>query len=499
MEKLIHYHLKLIGEDLGNDINDDGQEEVSENGKTAKQIFSEPVAYSEYDAKGIYSLKLNIPKYQRIYTWGYEQVKTLLDDICNIKDLKKYFIGTIILHKHNVSGKEVYDIVDGQQRLVTTALTWYSLSKIEGNNRTIVDDFLKCEYASLEAQQNISNNLKTIQLYLRNPQRHSIIKQNLSHVYFSVLTIEKADNLDLAFTFFSNTNSKGKKLTDYDLLKPHHLRYIPSDFEDQQMHLATKWDDMINKGRDVNKDNDDHKDEREYISYIRVMELMLFRLRNWELLQQANEAEDYHLKKEFEAAPIISEIPPFGERFHFGEPIQGGQHFFAYVDHFIDEYNKFGMKDEDNNYGLKLVIQEFFGRSGSDSWYGTVIEALIFCYFLKFGNNYIYEASMSIIRYISIIRFRKSRAYKNTICEWARTSNIVLEINKATSPTFFLAAIEKQIDIALSNTNEIEDASKGVRKEYHINCCKRITELFMEKTKVHYYQNYYTNRYGMFS
>ena len=37
-------------------------------------------------------------------------------------------------------------------------------------------------------------------------------------------------------------------------------------------------------------------------------------------------------KAEFEADAVIPEIPPFGERFYFDEPIQGGPHFFAYAD-----------------------------------------------------------------------------------------------------------------------------------------------------------------------
>lgn len=466
----------------------------------------EPVIYKEYRASDIYNIALNIPKYQRIYTWGYEQVNTLLNDICNIKNIERYFTGAVILHKRTVNGSEVYDIVDGQQRLVTTALIYYALHEKD----TIalpsgVSNFLNCEYASLEAQQHISENYKTILRFLNDEHRRALISQNLPRLYFSALIIDRADNLDLAFTFFSNTNSKGKKLTDYDLLKPHHLRYIPSDLEDQQLHLASKWDDMINSARNVKTDNKTHPDDRAYIPYVRLMELMLFRLRNWEQMQQANDAADHYLKKEFEAAPTISEIPSFGEQFHFGEPIQGGQHFFAYVDHFIDEYNKFGMTDDYNKYvidkqefGLKNIIQYCFGKCGSHSWYGTVIEALVFCYFLKFGNNYIAEATMSIVRYISIIRFRSGRAYKPTINDWALNSKIVIEISKATSPTFFLAAIENKIDIALSDSSaRKEDAESGIRERYLNYCCKGLTHSLMKKTKVQHYKTYFDDRYGM--
>ena len=450
------------------------------------KLCDEPVAFEEYNANDIYTLNLNIPKYQRIYTWGNDQVKALLDDIINIR-INKYFIGSVILHKHNIGGEEVYDIVDGQQRLVTIALIKYVL-----NHNPLVEDlnrFLKCGFASLEAQINIINNLHIIENYLSDENKYKKVTENIDKLTFGVLTIKNKENLDLAFTFFSNTNSKGKKLTDYDLLKPHHLRYIPSDLEEQQMHLAAKWDRMINDERNIDADNEGTKDYKEYIPYIRVMELLLFRLRNWEQNNNGNELEEHHIKKEFEAASIIDEIPPFGEQFYFGEPIQGGQHFFAYVDFFISKYRKFTLKEK---------IQEYFGKSGTNAWYGTVIEALVFCYYLKFGESYINEATLSIIRYISIIRFRLSRAYKPTIIDWARRSRIVMDINRATSPTFFLASIEKRIDNPPLDPDKQEDASEGIRKRFLEGCCYPFTMDLMKETMVSHYKNYFIDRYGKY-
>ncbi|MCF0187964.1 MAG: DUF262 domain-containing protein [Bacteroidaceae bacterium] len=447
-------------------------------------VKEESVSYQELGLDDLYSLNLDIPPYQRIYTWGDEQVRTLLDDIANIK-LSKYFIGSVILHKQKLDGKEVFDIVDGQQRLVTTALIKFAL---DGNN--ISDDlsrFLNCEYASLDAQVRIAENLRYIQNYLSDKNRKEHISQNLSKLTFGVLTIKEYNSLDLAFTFFSNTNSKGKKLTDYDLLKPHHLRYIPSDLEDQQMHLSRKWDSMVNKERKVENESIANQDGREKISYIRVMELLLYRLRKWEQAKDGVPRNDYHIKKEFEAAPIIKEIPPFGEQFDFCEPIQGGQHFFAYVEQFIDKYNSFEEK---------TIIQENFRYSRTDQWYSDVIEALAFCYYLKFGKSYINEAIMSITRYVSIIRFRNAKAYKPTILKWVKDSRIVMEIRRSTSPTFFLAFIESLIDNPPVEPNRPEDASNGIRSHFLNDCCFKLTTKLMDISTVEYYKHYFTDRYG---
>ncbi len=478
------------------------------------------IKYAEYGVgkgtgnnKNIYKLNLTIPDYQRIYTWEYEQVKTLLDDIVSIK-LEKYFIGAIILHYHqgkSESGHDyVYDIVDGQQRLVTIALIKYALSQVSEYSTEGLDRFLNCKFASLEAQYHVQQNLSTINNYIADSQRRALILDNIDNLSFGVLIIEEIKNLDKAFTFFSNSNSKGIKLTDYDLLKPHHLRYIPADLPEQQMHLAKKWDKMIcdNPVIDINK--------RQEVDYIRLLEVYIYRLRNWMKYKEGDESAAHYIKKEYEAAPIIREIPPFGEQFNYAEPIQGGQHFFAYVDHFQEVYRRFKMipiepekkpeeepgtktgekSTEDKKNTQEKKLKDYFS-GGSHAWYGEIIEALVFCYYLKFGESYIYEAIMSITRYVAIIRFRLGRAYKPTLFSWANRSRIAMEIDRATSPTFFLASIEKLIDNPPSNPDKKESAEKGIRKDF-LRICRSLTNEMIEKSTVNYYKNYTQDRYGQY-
>ena len=439
-----------------------------ENGIDYMSSNKDNVSYSEYNVNDIYHLSLCIPDYQRIYSWEEEKVKNLLDDIANIK-ISHYHIGAIILHKNC----EKYDIVDGQQRLVTLAIIKYVLNP-EDND---VAKFLDNEYNSIEAQNRIRLNHLFIINYFKKNQNKEIIRNNIQKVLFSVLIISDNEHLDLAFHFFSNTNSRGKKLTDYDLLKPHHLRYIPSDLVEQQMHLSKMWDKMISRNRYL------ERDYRTDIDYVRVFELCLFRLRKWSYQDSCDISTDHYLKKEFEAAPIIDEIPPFGEKFSFNEPIQGGQHFFAYVETFLEKYK---------NFPQKTIIKELFGREGSHSWYGNVIEALSFCYYVKFGEAYSNEALMSIVRYVSAIRFSKGKAKETTILKWVCESKIVLMIEHATSPTLFLASIEKAIDYI--RTDEIEEAIKGIRKDFYERC-KRLSEQLSKESNVQYYKDYFKKRY----
>ena len=71
-------------------------------------------------------MNLNIPNYQRPYKWDIKNIDDLLSDIAKaISDADryrtdfKYRIGTIILHKTNGGA---YDVVDGQQRIISLVL-----------------------------------------------------------------------------------------------------------------------------------------------------------------------------------------------------------------------------------------------------------------------------------------------------------------------------------------------------------------------------------------
>ena len=71
-------------------------------------------------------MNLNIPDYQRPYKWDIQNIDDLFLDITNaISDAEryrtefKYRIGTIILHK---TKDDTYDVVDGQQRIISLVL-----------------------------------------------------------------------------------------------------------------------------------------------------------------------------------------------------------------------------------------------------------------------------------------------------------------------------------------------------------------------------------------
>lgn len=365
----------------------------------------------------ILRLPLSIPNYQRIYCWEERNVKCLLNDvyehICN-KTTSQYRLGTIILHFHD--GK--YDIIDGQQRLVTLALL---LSEIGVSSQLLSE-----KIATQRSIEYVAYNKYLIHEFVqRHLNIHDGVEKLKNMLEFSVIVLQNT-SIDLAYTFFSNQNSRGVALTDYDLLKAHHLRYIPSTCEQQSRHAAEKWNKMIECGRN-------NCDLTVQPDYVRTLDTYIYRLRKWMRKKDCDDSVgNYRVKCEYEAAPIVEEIPPFGEQFYFNEPIQGGSHFFAYVEQHVQKYHEFTKTEEYRNLHNTIV-------GGSNQWYRDIIESVLFCYYLKFGSFYLSDALVVIMRILLQHRYTSTRALKASVVQYAGNSELVLIIDQATSPTFFLA------------------------------------------------------------
>ncbi|HAT76075.1 MAG TPA: DUF262 domain-containing protein [Flavobacterium sp.] len=371
--------------------------------KTLGELFKSKVEGNQFEGN------LLIPDYQRIYCWEEKNVFKLLDDISTFTN-KPYHLGCIILHRNKVeNGVYLLNIVDGQQRLVTLTLILKTLGE--------ESPLLNASFESSVAQHFIGYNQYLINNYIAN---NSIDVGNLlKNIQFSVLVID-SENLDLAYTFFSNQNSRGKALTDYELLKAHHLRFV--HIEAQAIHLADRWDNLLNSSGD---EIIDKKINHTFGTY-------LFRLRKWMRKRVWSEDEKFKVKTEFEAAVTIDDIPPFGEQFKFNESIQGGSHFFAYAEHFVFQYKVFSQTQE-------IIILRKHLSYETNWWYRDVIESLLFAYYLKFGIIYLSDALVCIIKIISQHRYGLGRSSLRGLLQYAGDAEIVFMIEQATSPTFFLA------------------------------------------------------------
>lgn len=409
-----------------------------------RQSNEHVVLYDGVPLEELFNNPLRIPDYQRIYCWRKKNVLELLHDALqtyNSGDI--YHLGSIILHKR----KDGFDIVDGQQRLVTLTLL------LEACGYPGCLPLISQRFLSKEAINYIAYNKQLCQNFisLHFAETGELHERLLKNLRFTVLIIRE-DSFELAYTFFSNENSRGKALSDFNLLKAHHLRYVEK--EHQQEHLAARWDNLTCKKDDENTD-----------VYCALAQHVL-RLRKWMQAEVVPQAK-YVVRDEYAAAPYLEDVTGFGERFDFNESIQGGAYFFAYSEIMAGRYHDFATTDEH-----KALVKYLSGESHYR--YSELIDTLLFGYYLKFGRQYLAEALFAIEQTVSRHRYANKRAVKNKIMEFVANSHIIMMINRATSPTFFIAQ--------LTQNDEVVQGKDGIQRRY-FECVVKMYEHLKTKSK----------------
>lgn len=305
---------------------------------------------NEDSLKGI---KLVIPNYQRPYKWTAKNAIQLLDDIIEAKNDNKevYRVGTLILHHDKDSN--VYNVVDGQQRVTTFALlllAFQETERIEFLDQQVSDN----PYT----KENVANNYRA---FVR--RRDALVKDNTCddrNVKELREFIEKqcelivviTSDISEAFQFFDSQNARGKKLYPHDLLKAYHLREM-SDVGVEETEMVVKhWEDA--------RQNELADLFGEY----------LFRVREWLRGNYAWELNEHNIDKfkgiskrdnspyaQFfkgafayadmvnrSAMPFVSGMHDLNP-FQLDAPIVAGKPFFDYTSHYFDI-----LKDiQDNN------------------------------------------------------------------------------------------------------------------------------------------------------
>lgn len=366
---------------------------------------------------------LTLPDYQREYCWEDRNIIDLWNNLTKIQDGKPFHLGTVILHDYQNS----YGIIDGQQRLVTLSIMLLAMG---------YDGYLPLlneHYESTDAKEHIANCKYIVQgLVSKEKNVSKLVKRLADNISFAVLTVNEA-NLDLAYTFFSNQNSKGVPLSDFDLLKAHHLRFIPND--GQAEHMAIKWNKLTMLPPIFKEKN----------ALYRTLGTHIYRLRRWMRKNESYEDPNTHyIQREYQSALTMTDIPPFGEKFDFYEKIQGGTHFFVYAETFIHRYVEF-IKNP-----IVKMLQSHLAWGSYDN-YADVIETILFAYYLKFGNQYLAEALYCISQIMALHRYNSSRVASDGtgVRSFIMDSELVLMIDQASSPTFFLAeALAKHDQLA---------------------------------------------------
>ncbi|MGI6369586.1 MAG: DUF262 domain-containing protein [Ignavibacteria bacterium] len=319
------------------------------------------------EGNSIENINLVIPPYQRPYKWTARNAIRLLDDIIEAKNENKetYRIGTLILHydekskDENDKKKPEYNIVDGQQRIITLSLLLEAFKddKDDKDEKDEKDNIEKNEdnpkkISFLEQSltdnpynsRNIPNNFRVLQRRIRNitddrerQELYKYIKNNCE------LIVVITDDISEAFQFFDSQNSRGKKLYPHDLLKAYHLREM-NDLDVTQTEKTVKeWEDL-----------DQKQLSRLFSDYLYRLKEWIKGNRAWELNEQnihkfkgITSDGNYPYAQFFKGAyayaqminnsamPFVSGMQNL-KPFQLDAPLIAGKAFFDYAQHYFE-------------------------------------------------------------------------------------------------------------------------------------------------------------------
>lgn len=183
---------------------------------------------------------LKIPYYQRPYIWGEKSVTILYNDTYKAykSNQNEYRLGTIILH--NDKNKNEFNIVDGQQRLISLAL----LLSVLGESTSLLDE----EVNNISKKYIKTNHIKLKKLLaqcsLTSVEKNKYLEYIKTNCTFVEIVIE---NIEEAFQFFDSQNSRGKTLAPHDLLKAYHLREMNNLPENEKEDIINQWESIDDK------------------------------------------------------------------------------------------------------------------------------------------------------------------------------------------------------------------------------------------------------------
>ena len=265
-------------------------------------------------------LDLVIPSYQRPYKWTEKNIRELILDIQKgIEDANKYpnfkyRVGTVILYANTEEGKLMYDIVDGQQRILSFLLLKLCL------NPDFTCSLLSATFSDKVTLGNLHSNSDRIREWCSSVDDgvKEVFDKALSEVLeVVVLTVGE---LSEAFQLFDSQNTRGRELYPHDLLKAYHLREIHDKYDMQRAVL--KWESKNPK------------------SIRELFDSYLFPLWNWSKRRKSGRftAAEIDLYKGIEEssgytyAHRANKAMPY---FLLSEPLISGRDFFEMVDHYM--------------------------------------------------------------------------------------------------------------------------------------------------------------------
>ena len=401
---------------------------------------------------------LRIPSYQRPYKWNRKHIRNLFYDLRDAMGKKEYQIGSVILHEN-----DGYDIVDGQQRLISISLFLHLLDRLENYKgaKQLLSAAVFGELSCYHASENYNEWENLTQLVGGN-QAKDICNFLLENCSVSVITMPQ-ERLSEAFQLFDSQNNRGKSLEPHDLLKAYHLR--KQDSEDER--IVEKWEQFVeDKDLSLKELFDKHLfrmrrwsrgetglTNKRYGSYLRFTEDFIDDFKGVDLNQNFPYLELYrHIEnlpmsitmpiidgsKFFEyiesAHETIKEHKDFlNEELGFSDEPEGEEKNLAYPEGMLNIYNSSkGRYLKCHNIFLN-ICSLFADRFGKEELSKEIVETLfIWSYYPRVKSKAIYDATVG--NYAAGGRFRQKEVQK-----------LFQLLSHAVTPNDFMIKIDREL------------------------------------------------------
>lgn len=310
-------------------------------------------------------LIFSIPLYQRLFSWGEEQVKGLLYDLKNhfdpdLDNGTPYYLGMLSCIK---SGNH-YDLIDGQQRFTVMILLaivlrnyyekWNGFldggKRLRFMSRTKDNEYLTAvinrQVEILDPNRKMENGKKIIfdfmvSQFSSDDMRESFAKSAYTRMsfFFSELPLSYASNPASLNKYFEAMNAGGKGLEQHEILK---VKLMQG--EENKVHLTQIWNAVCDLNRPVIKRNEKDLEEGYRSKYMQAIELCRNHRFNeaFELCESSYDTEDNN-----EIGDIEAKQQDFRQSF-----IETGERSFITFPEF-----------------LMMVIDIYLNLSGSYSFY----------------------------------------------------------------------------------------------------------------------------------
>lgn len=310
-------------------------------------------------------LIFSIPLYQRLFSWGEEQVKGLLYDLKNhfdpdLDNGTPYYLGMLSCIK---SGNH-YDLIDGQQRFTVMILLaivlrnyyekWNGFldggKRLRFMSRTKDNEYLTAvinrQVEILDPNRKMEDGKKIIFDFMvsqfpSDDMRESFAKSAYTRMsfFFSELPLSYASNPASLNKYFEAMNAGGKGLEQHEILK---VKLMQG--EENKVHLTQIWNAVCDLNRPVIKRNEKDLEEGYRSKYMQAIELCRNHRFNeaFELCESSYDTEDNN-----EIGDIEAKQQDFRQSF-----IETGERSFITFPEF-----------------LMMVIDIYLNLSGSYSFY----------------------------------------------------------------------------------------------------------------------------------